>query len=606
MKYTLSIILLTIHIILANPDFSINKIEPPNWWAGMKWNKIQLMIYGENLKNLTINAESPDISILEIVETPSHKYLFLEIQLSEDITPGKYVISINSGKDSKIIHYHLEQRDSLLFKHMGFDQSDIIYLITPDRFVNGDTTNDIIEGYDQRFGRQDRLARHGGDIEGIISKLEYLKDFGVTSIWINPLLENNMFISYYGYSTTDFYNIDPRFGSNDLYKKLVSEAHKMGIKIIMDHVSNHVGDNHPWIKCVPFDNWINGTKENHLNVTHHKTIIPDIHAPFEEKEKMLKGWFMDFMPDLNQANSYLSDYLIQNTIWWIEYSGIDGIREDTYPYVDQHFLSIWAKSIFSEYPNFKIIGEIWDGNSATLSYFQTKTPLRSDFDTFLPYVTDFRLMYALGDLLREKSDLNAIYHAIEQDFIYKNSNNLLTFIDNHDVLRAAYLSKGINNKLEIALGILFTTRGIPQIYYGTEIGIIGDEDHGDIREDFPGGFPGDKIDLFNQENHSYEKKKLYKWIKNLIRLRKNEPALQYGSLTHYPVENNIYVYKRIYKNDIIYIFVNGNDFDSEISIKKYHISGNIIDIINNKKINIIDDKYILAEKNILILKIKLN
>ena len=572
----------------------------------MKWDKLQLMIYGKNLKNLTTNTESPDISVLEIMETPSNNYLFLKIQLSENIKPGKYAISISNGKDFTIVHYHLEQRDSLSFKHKGFDQRDIIYLITPDRFVNGDTTNDIIQGYDQRFGRQDRLARHGGDIEGIISRLEYIKDLGITAIWINPLLENNMFISYHGYSTTDFYEIDPRFGSNNLYKKLVNEAHKRGIKIIMDHVSNHIGDNHPWMKCLPFDNWINGTKENHLNVTHHKTIIPDIHAPLKEKEKMLKGWFMDFMPDLNQASSYLSDYLIQNTLWWIEYSGIDGIREDTYPYVDQLFLSAWAKNIFSEYPDFKIVGEVWDGNSTTLSYFQTKTPLRNNFDTFLPYVTDFQLMYALGNFLSGKSDLNAIYQAIEQDFVFENSNNLMTFIDNHDVLRAAYLSQGINKKLEIVLGILFTTRGIPQIYYGTEIGIIGDKDHGEIRSDFPGGFPGDHKDLFMQENHSNEQRNLYNKIKILTRLRKNESTLQYGALVHYPIENNIYIYKRIYQNEIIYIFINGNDFDFKLSIEKYQISGKVVDLINDRIINIVENEQFIEGESILVWKILSN
>jgi len=562
-------ILLLIFILYVSSyclDLNIGKIEPPNWWTGMSRTRVQLMIYGNNLQNLSAQFENNQIKILKIYNLENPAYDFIDIEIPDSLAPGNYRLTLSNESGSVSADYPVFAKKSDSLRHRGFDQSDIIYLITPDRFVNGDPANDITEGYYEEFPSEDRLGRHGGDIAGIISKLDYLKNLGVTTLWINPLIENNMFISYHGYSATDFYRIDPRFGSNELYKKLAQEAHIRGLKIIMDHVSNHIADNHPWMKNLPMSNWINGSRENHKNAIHDKSIPPDIHSAPAAREIMNDGWFADYMPDLNQRNPYVANYIIQNTIWWMEFAGLDGIREDTYPYADQRFLSRWAKAVLEEYPGANIVGEVWDGNPSTLAWYQKGAQLNKSFDSHLPVVTDFRLTYAFGDYLSGRAGLEAIYQALSQDFVYPDAQNLLTFIDNHDVQRAAYLSGGINKKLEIALQILLTTRGIPQIYYGTEIGLKGGTDHGDIREDFPGGFSGDERNTFTKAGRTEEENELFNLLRTMIQLRKNYPALAYGDLIHFPVHNNIYIYFRVWGDEKIMIVVNGNDEQKKIDL----------------------------------------
>ena len=342
-------------------DFSINKIEPPNWWAGMKWNTVQLMVYGENLDDVSVSTSYPRNNVIKTHSVENKNYLFVDIEIPNDLPDGDYELIFRKGNEIVRYNYPILNREMVPEDHNGFSNEDVIYLIFTDRFCDGNPNNNTIGDSLDEFTSTDLDGRHGGDIEGTISKLDYLSDLGVTALWMTPMLENNMWMSYHGYAATDLYKIDSRLGSNELYKKLVDEAHKHGLKIILDHVSNHVGINHSWIKNLPFDDWFNGTPENHIPAIHDKMAFLDIHGDSTIVKSTTEGWFQNYMPDLNQRNPYLKKYLIQNTLWWIEYSGLDGIREDTYPYNDQKYLAEWAEAILTEYPNFNIVGEIWQG-----------------------------------------------------------------------------------------------------------------------------------------------------------------------------------------------------------------------------------------------------
>jgi glycosidase len=463
----------------------------------MKWNKVQLMIYGQNLVNLNAKFNTDYIKVSKIHTVENQKYAFIDVEIGQQLTAGDYTLTISRGNERVEISFSILERVISEDRHQGFSAEDVIYLITPDRFVNGDTSNDIVDGMLDTLDRTDKLRRHGGDIQGIIDKLDYLKDLGITAIWVNPLLENDMKMSYHGYAATDLYRIDPRFGSNELYIKLVREAHKKGLKIIMDHVSNHVGINHPWIEDLPATDWLNASIEDHRQNRHYKEVLLDIHADHFFLENLRKGWFVPSMPDLNQANPYLAKYLIQNTLWWIEFSGIDGIREDTYPYVDETFLADWARTVLNEYPNFNIVGEIWIHDPVYLAPYQKDNYMLNECNTYLPSITDFGIFEAFGRVFNRDQSIEEIYKFLSRDFLYPDPYNLVIFLDNHDVMRAMDLVHNNPQRLKMALQILLTIRGIPQIYYGTEIGMAcGSKDHALIRQDFPGGFPDDERDAF--------------------------------------------------------------------------------------------------------------
>ena len=348
-------------------NFIINKIEPPNWWVGMKWDTVQLMVYGENLERITVSSENNSLEILDVQYLPNTTYLIVDIFVPQNLTPDNYNLIFSNGNEEKQYAFPIFKRELPANEHHGFSNEDVIYLIFADRFCDGNPSSNTIGDSLDQFISADLDGRKGGDIEGIISKLDYLKELGVTALWITPMLENDMWMSYHGYATTDLYKIDSRFGSNELYKKLVDEAHNKGLKVILDHVSNHIGINHYWVKNLPSPNWFNGSPSNFIHASHDKMAFLDIHGDSTIVKQIQQGWFTDYMPDLNQRNSYLKKYLIQNTLWWIEYAGIDGIREDTYPYCDQIYLSEWANAILTEYPNFNIVGEIWQGVPSVIS-----------------------------------------------------------------------------------------------------------------------------------------------------------------------------------------------------------------------------------------------
>lgn len=572
---SLLLLLFSISINVLPQNIAVDKIEPPNWWTGMKWNKVQLMIYGTNLKNISARFNSNNILVEKITLPENSNYAFIDIVISDELLPGSYQLFLNNTISEIQINYEIKARDNSSQIHQGFNQADVVYLIVPDRFVNGDLTNDKVEGYNDNFDPEDPIARHGGDIAGMISKLDYLKELGITTIWSTPLIENNTKVSYHGYGATDLYKIDARFGTNDLYKKYVEEAHKRGLKIIYDHVSNHISINHPWMNNLPMNNWINGSTENHLNTRHDKMSYADIHRDSSTIVNLNKGWFTDYMPDINQKNPFVEKYLIQNMIWWLEFTGLDGIREDTYPYTDQLFLSRFNEAILTEYPNLNIVGEVWDGNPSFLSYFQKNSLFNTEFNSNLPVVTDFGLRDIIADYASGKSSLYKIYQTLAMDFLFADPYSLLVFVDNHDIARLMYLTKGDLQKAKNVLTMVLTLRGIPQLLYATEIGMAGAEDHGRIRSNFPGGFPGDDRDAFTFNGRTIIENELFDFLKNLLAIRKNNPGLSSGNLIQFPPYDNVYIYLKVFGEKLYLIAINDNDIEKPIQIIDYqsHFQG---------------------------------
>jgi neopullulanase len=572
-------------------NFSVDKIEPPNWWVGMEWDTVQLMIYGENLEGVRVSSFNDELKILNVQSLYNSAYLFIDIFIPEDLKAGSYKIKFYKADVEKEISLPILEREMSPDKHQGFSNEDVIYLIFADRFCDGNPANNTIGDSLDQFTAADLDGRKGGDIEGIISKLDYLKELGVTAIWITPMLENNMWMSYHGYGATDLYKIDPRFGTNELYKKLNEEAHKLGLKIILDHVSNHIGINHHWVKNPPAPDWFNGTRENFIRTSHDKMAFLDIHGDSITVKLNQQGWFTDYMPDLNQRNPFLKKYLIQNTLWWIEYAGIDGIREDTYPYNDQKYLSEWAEAILTEYPNFNIVGEIWQGIPSIVSGYQANSPVRKvDFDSNLPSVTDFALSDAIRDYLSGAKSIYKIYETIAQDIVYSDPDNLLVFFDNHDVDRAMLVANGNVDKYKIALNLVLFTRGIPKIFYGTELGIKGGTKHGELRQPFPGGFDGDVSNAFTIEGRNETENDLFNYLQKLLKIRNEYPSLSKGKLRHiYPFEN-VYALIKTYGDEMSLVLINSNENEITIEssqIKKFLPEANgLVNLKTNEEINL--------------------
>ncbi len=586
-KLTVFCIFLLFVVQVYSQKLNINKIEPPNWWTGMKYNNIQLMLYGENLNIDSAFCETDGIRINKISNNENKSYAFMDIEINENASPGNYIIKIINGNDEENITFPLYGRDTSLTIHQGFSSKDIIYLITPDRFANGDLSNDNHPQLFDKLDPDNDYGRHGGDIKGIINNINYLKELGITAVWLNPLLENNMRVSYHGYAATDLYLIDRRFGSNELFKELVEECHKNGIKVIMDHVNNHIGINHYWINNLPMPDWFNGDKENHFVTNHDKISMTDIHSSALVINENTDGWFVDEMPDMNQKNNYTAKYLIQNTIWWIEFCGIDGIREDTYPYSDQKYLSDWALEIFKEYPEFNIVGEVWIDEAAYLAPYQKGNLFNKEYDTNLPSITDFPLLTAIWEML-DKKEISSLYQAISKDHLYSNPDNLMIFADNHDLERLMYSLDGDVNRFKMIITFFLTTRGIPQIYYGTEIGLKGGKGHGAIRENYPGGFPDDNRNAFTSSGRTTLENELFNFFKEMIKLRRNYKALSNGDLIHYPPENEVYFYFRIYNEEKILVVLNNSEKKQKIILPDEKFLKNVkwlVNLLTNEKIN---------------------
>lgn len=562
-KSIVSIFLIVFAFSVFAKDPAKLRVEPPFWWAGMKNTALQLMVHGDNITGATVDCNYEGVEIKTVVSSDNENYLFLNIELCPEVKPGSFdlVFSKNKKEIAKY-HYELKAREKNSAMRNGFNNSDVIYLITPDRFANGNPDNDALPEMKEKPNRADKDGRHGGDLRGIINSLDYLKDLGFTAVWLNPVLENNMTrTSYHGYSTTDFYKVDPRYGSNEEYQELNTELDKRGMKLIMDMIFNHCGSEHWWMEDMPMKDWINNPQFKQTN--HRRTVNQDPHASDLDKKEMLDGWFVPTMPDLNQNNPYMETYLIQNSIWWTEYVGLEGIRQDTWPYPDKHMMTRWTARMLEEYPNFNIVGEEWATNAAIVSYWQKGKNNSDGYQCHLPSLMDFPLQNAVSKGLTEKEDwgtgLITIYEALANDFQYPDANNLVIFPDNHDMSRF-YMQVGQNvDLLKMGVAFFLTTRGIPQIYYGTEVLLThpGDQ-HGDIRADYPGGWKGDAINAFTGKGLSEEQKDMLSYVKNVQNWRKDKEVIHSGKLKHFIPQDGMYVYFRYNETASVMVILNKN------------------------------------------------
>ncbi len=568
--------LLVLSITAFSQKISIDRVDPPFWWAGMNNSQLQLMVHGENisLAKAIIDYEGVKLERTILVESPN--YVFLDLVIDNDALAGNFDIKFVKGKKTvATFNYELKKRTKAPESYIGFDNSDNIYLLMPDRFANGNPDNDDMPGMLEKADRNNPNGRHGGDIQGIEDKLDYLKDLGITAIWINPLLENNMpAYSYHGYAMTDLYKVDPRFGTNEDYKNLVAKAHEKGLKIIQDMVFNHLGTNYFWKDDLPSQDWYHQWPE-FTRSNYRGGAVNDPNASEYDYNKMVKGWFDKTMADLNQHNPLMANYLIQNSIWWIEYLDLDGIRQDTYPYPYKDFMATWMETLLNEYPNYNVVGEVWLSYPQAVAYWLENDNNKDGFHSHLTNVFDFPLMYAITNSLNQdngwSSGIAQLYELLSQDYVYSDPNKLVLFADNHDGDRL-YSKLGEDlAKFKMAMTMLFTLRGIPQLYYGTEILMTGYEHqgHGFIREDFPGGWEDDTIDAFTSGGRTDEQNIAFNFVKHLMNWRKTNMAVQQGKLTHYIPEDGVYVYFREYEDECVMVILNNSKEDKSLDLNRF-------------------------------------
>ena len=568
-------VVLTLIIALPAVGQKLTKIEPASWWRGMELDTVEFMVYGKDISELT--AVGKELMVIGSTALESPNYLFVEVVISDDTRIGthKLLFKDQKGRQKGTLAIEVLEREEGSAKRKGFTSADFIYLITPDRFRNGDPSNDQVNGMLEGPNREFIGGRHGGDLAGIIESLDYFEKMGISSLWLNPVLENNMeTYSYHGYAMTDLYNVDPRYGTNVQYKELADKAKEKGIGIIMDQVANHIGSLHPWMSDLPSEDWVNQwpefTQTNQMKVSRF-----DPHGAEVDRKQFTDGWFVETMPDLNQRNEKLARYLIQNSIWWVEYLGLHGIRMDTWPYPDKQFLADWTKAILDEYPNFNIVGEEWVSDPSLISYWQAGTAKMDDYTTYLPSIMDFPLQSAVVDgLMGEatwRSSMTKIYESLANDYMYGDLNNIMIFPDNHDMSRIYTRLDEDFDKWKMAMTLFFTTRGTLQFYYGTEILMNnpGTEDHGVIRSDFPGGWEGDAVNAFTGEGLTAQQKEAQDYIRTLAHLRRQSCALNMGEMLHYIPLGEVYVYFKSFGDEHKMIVLNRNDEEVELGLERF-------------------------------------
>ncbi len=548
-------------------EAKVTRIDPPNWWTGMEHDTVQLLVYGENLAGVEPLFDPPGPTILRTQLGASPNYLFVDVHIGPGVKADNYRLLFRSLRDEVSTFFPIMDRAPREERHQGFNQDDVIYLIVPDRFSDGNRANNNVNDAKlyQEYDRSVPGAWHGGDIQGVMDHLNYFDELGVTTLWLTPVLENAGKSSYHGYAATDYYRIDPRFGSNSLYAEFVESAHSLGLKVIFDHVNNHCGVDHVWVKNQPTQTWFNGSLEKHDTDGHNLPAVHDPYAAPGELEKMRRFWFVDQMPDLNQQDRYVARYLIQQTLWWIEQSGIDGIREDTYPYSDAEFGVQWVRAILREYPALNITGESW-GTTAFTALFQEGCQLPRNFNSELPSVIDFGFMMAMERYLKGQEGLLAIYQRLSEDYFFGDPDNLVSLLGNHDTPRPIFVAGGNAGRYRVALHILLTTRGIPQIFYGEELGMMGGESHVQLRQDFPGGFPDDSRSAFTASGRTDAENAMFTYMQNLLQLRARHPALRHGELRHVRPDwdGGYYAYGRYHESGNLLSVVNGSEKAQEV------------------------------------------
>ena len=575
----------------AKSKVVIDRIDPTDWFVGLKNPQVQLMVYGKNIAAVQrVTTDYPGAVVDSVVRLDSPNYLFVYLNLRQ-AKPGTMTLLFDKVK----VQYQLKQREMAGDKRIGFDNSDVLYMLMPDRFAQGQGHNPQVKG--MRPYKEDRSQpslRHGGDLNGIREHLDYFKELGVTALWLTPVLENdspdseNGYSTYHGYATTDYYRVDPRFGTNDDYRRLCDEAHQKGLKVVMDMIFNHSGFEHPWTHDMPSKDWLNlpewledskGTSDSRgtrfLQTSYKLTPVKDPYASLVDLKETTEGWFVPTMPDLNQRNTHLMRYLIQNSIWWIETIGIDGIRMDTYPYAFAEGMAQWMNELDEEYPNFNTVGETWVTEPAYTAAWQKDSRL-SEHNSYLKTVMDFSFFDKLSQAKNEETDawwqgLNRLYNSFVYDYLYEDPTHVMAFIDNHDTDR--FLGNGHDSlALKQALALLLTVRRIPQIYYGTEILMNGTKEvtDGNVRKDFPGGFPGDKHNAFTREGRTRAQQSMFNWLSRLLHWRYGNETIIRGYQTQFIPYNGIYVVTRRWHRNTVMTILNGTSQDAVLDVSRYH------------------------------------
>ena len=569
---------LTAALTLAAGEASarIERIEPPFWWADMHHERLQIMVYGNAVAELRAEVTCPNVELAAVTRTANPNYLFLDLKLRSELTAGPCELRFQPPDADAIVEpfEFLDRRPKSALRK-GFSPASVLYLITPDRFANGDQDNDHVPGMLEGPRRDLPRGRHGGDLQGIIDNLSYIEAMGFTHIWLNPVLENRQpDHSYHGYSTTDYYKVDPRLGSNELYRELSRRAKAMGIGLVMDLIPNHIGSGHWWMNDLPTPDWLNHNR--YVQSSHVREPLLDPHAPESERAAFVDGWFVPTMPDLNQKNPLLAEYLMQNAVWWVEYADLAGVRVDTWSYADKAFLSDWTRRLMTEYPSFNIVGEEWIQDPGSIAYWQRGKARPDGYTSHLPSLMDFPLALALREGLVAEETWNSglinIYRILAQDFVYADPSHLLVFADNHDMKRIYSQLEGDDDLFRIAMVLVLTMRGIPQVFYGTEI-LMGDaevSDHGLVRADFPGGWPGDAVNGFTGEGLSEAALEARQFVRDLIAWRRQTPALGEGEFTHYAPRDGIYVYFRHNADQRIMVAINKNADARSLALERFH------------------------------------
>ena len=592
-KYILAFLILFNFISNAQ----IDRVEPPFWWSDMNFSEVQIMFYGKNIAQNEVSVSS-GLVIKTIQKTENPNYLFVTID-TKNVAAQDFVFTFKNGKKSFTQNYALKARRENSKYRKSYDSSDVIYLIMPDRFANGNEDNDSSKSTSEKSNRTNPGGRHGGDIEGIINNLDYIKELGATALWPTPLCEDNdENYSYHGYGQSDVYKMDPRYGTNEDYVRLSAELHRRGMKNIMDYVTNHWGWKHWMYNDLPTYNWIHQFP-GYSQSNYRMTTQFDKNASKIDAKNCMDGWFVPSMPDLNQSNPLVLNYLTQNAIWWIEYADLDGFRVDTYSYNDKEGISKWTKAITDEYPHFNIVGEVWMHNQAQMAYWQKDSKIGAieSYNSNLPSVMDFTLHDAIGNVFNQDNaswdrGMIQVYDNFTNDFLYPNPDNLLVFVENHDTGRFNEIYKNDFKKYQMAMTLIATIRGIPQLYYGSEIGMNGDKGKGDadIRRDFPGGWKGDLNKAFTKEGRTAEQQKFFDFSSKLFTWRKSKDVIHSGKTTHYIPENNVYVYFRYNEKETVMVVINNNSEKQILKTNRFKeniqnfksgkevLSGKIIDL----------------------------
>ena len=625
--FTLSFIVYMMSMNAAT-KVQVQRIDPTDWYVGMKDASLQLMVYGPGIREASVSTDYPGVRIDSLVQLESPNYLLVYLNL-KGAKAGNMPLTFQVGKKKVKVLYTLKEREMSGEKRIGFSNADVLYMLMPDRFAQSEGHVKAMKGFNTyQEDRTKPSLRHGGDLEGVRQHLDYFNELGVTALWFTPVLENNSpdtdngFSTYHGYAATDYYRVDPRFGTNAEYKRLIDEAHAKGLKVVMDMIFNHCGFEHPWVKDMPEKSWFNlpewledskgtsnPTNTRFQQTSYKLTPVLDPYASKVDLKETVNGWFVPTMPDLNQQNPHVMKYPIQNSIWWIETVGIDGIRMDTYPYADRLGMAQWMKTLDTEYPNFNTVGETWVTEPAYTATWQKDSKL-SPINSYLKTVMDFSFFDKLSQAKNEETDdwwngLNRIYNSLVYDYLYVNPSSVMAFIENHDTDR--FLGKGKDTlALKQALALLLTINRIPQLYYGTEILMNGTKEitDGHVREDFPGGFPGDTHNGFTKEGRSKTENMMFDWLSKLLHWRQGNDVIVKGKQTQFIPWKGVYVIARQYNGKTALTILNGRKTPGTLEVARYQevLNGakSARDIITGRQVDISKDVKLRPRQTLII------